>query len=433
MNSISGCSFRPVECYNTLDKQKRDDVQAEHSENGGKKLTGWLKTAAKIAGTAVVVVAVFAAGIGVGNGTITLEKQSEQNKDLPADLDYAAVEALYDKLRSKYDGDLDEQKLLDGMKAGLAKASGDPYTVYLNEKDAEEFNKQLNGTFSGIGAELGQDENGNLIIVSPIAGFPAERAGLRPKDVVVGIDKTNAEGVSVEEAVTKIRGQKGTKVTLRVIRDKKQELSFTITREDIKIPSVKHEILDGNIGYMQINQFGGDTYELAVKAANEFKQKNVSGVIVDLRGNPGGMLDASVYVTSLWLPKGQTVLQERRGSLIISTEVATGEDILRGMKTVVLVNEGSASASEIMAGALQDHKAATVLGVKSFGKGSVQSIQDLPGGSELKVTIARWYTPNGQNIDKKGINPNKEVKMTDDDYKNKKDPQKDAAISLIKS
>jgi carboxyl-terminal processing protease len=408
-------------------------VQTEHSENGGKKLTGWLKTAAKIAGTAVVVVAVFAAGIGVGNGTITFEKQSEQNKDLPADLDYAAVEALYDKLKSKYDGDLDEQKLLDGMKAGLAKASGDPYTVYLNEKDAEEFNKQLNGTFSGIGAELGQDENGNLIIVSPIAGFPAERAGLRPKDVVIGIDKTNAEGMSVEEAVTKIRGAKGTKVTLRVIRDKKQELSFTITREDIKIPSVKHEILEGNIGYMQINQFGGDTYELAVKAANEFKQKNVSGVIVDLRGNPGGMLDASVYVTSLWLPKGQTVLQERRGSLIISTEVATGEDILRGMKTVVLVNEGSASASEIMAGALQDHKAATVLGVKSFGKGSVQSIQDLPGGSELKVTIARWYTPNGQNIDKKGINPNKEVKMTDDDYKNKKDPQKDAAISLIKS
>jgi carboxyl-terminal processing protease len=408
-------------------------VQTEHSENGGKKLTGWLKTAAKIAGTAVVVVAVFAAGIGVGNGTITFEKQSEQNKDLPADLDYAAVEALYDKLKSKYDGDLDEQKLLDGMKAGLAKASGDPYTVYLNEKDAEEFNKQLNGTFSGIGAELGQDENGNLIIVSPIAGFPAERAGLRPKDVVIGIDKTNAEGMSVEEAVTKIRGAKGTKVTLRVIRDKKQELSFTITREDIKIPSVKHEILEGNIGYMQINQFGGDTYELAVKAANEFKQKNVSGVIVDLRGNPGGMLDASVYVTSLWLPKGQTVLQERRGSLIISTEVATGEDILRGMKTVVLVNEGSASASEIMAGALQDHKAATILGVKSFGKGSVQSIQDLPGGSELKVTIARWYTPNGQNIDKKGINPNKEVKMTDDDYKNKKDPQKDAAISLIKS
>jgi carboxyl-terminal processing protease len=393
-----------------------------------------VKSGAKIAGTAVLVLVIFVAGMGVGSGAITFgSTKSNQNKDLPADLDYASVERLYDTLKANYDGDLTTEKLLDGIKTGLAKASGDPYTVYFNSKDAEDFNNQLNGTFSGIGAELGQDEQGNLIIVSPIAGFPAAKAGIKPKDVVVAINGKTAEGMNVEEAVTKIRGPKGTQVKLRIIRDKKEDLSFTITREDIKIPSVKHEVLEGNIGYLQISQFGEDTAGLAAQAAQEFKSKNVKGVIVDVRGNPGGLLDAAVDVTSLWLPKGKTILQERRGSLVVSTEVANGQDILRGIPTAVLINEGSASASEIMAGALQDQKAATLFGVKSFGKGSVQQIQKLPGGSELKVTIARWYTPKGQNIDKKGISPDKEVKMTDDDLKNKKDPQKEAAINFIKS
>lgn len=408
-------------------------MQADSDTHVG-KVAKIVKSGGKIAGIVVAVAVIFGAGLGVGNGTIQFgQVKNTQNKDLPADLDYSSVESLYDSLKGSYDGKLDANKLTDGMKKGLIEASGDPYTIYLNAKDAEEFNKQLNGTFSGVGAELGQDSNKNLIIVAPIAGFPAAKAGLRPQDMIVEIDGKSTAGLNTAEAVSKIRGPKGTQVKLRVLRDKKQDLSFTLTREDIKIPSVKYEVLDGNIGYMQINQFGDDTTQLAVKAAQEFKNKGVKGVVVDLRGNPGGLLTAAVDVSSLWLKKGATVLQEKRDSLVISTETANGSETLLGVPTAVLINEGSASASEIMAGALKDNKVATLFGVKSFGKGSVQQIKELPSGGELKVTIARWYRPSGENIDKKGISPDKEVKLSDDDIQNGRDPQKDAAISFVKS
>jgi carboxyl-terminal processing protease len=412
-------------------------VQVQTTDGHDKKSKFRAASGIKIVGSAfvglVVVVVVFFAGVGFGSGNLAFGRlQNTQNKDLPADLDYSSVERLYDMLKTNYDGDLDVNKLLDGMKAGLTEAAGDPYTVYLDKKAAEDFTKQLNGTFSGIGAELGKDASGNLIIVAPIAGFPAAKAGLRPQDVIAGIDDKDAAGLSIEEAVTKIRGPKGTDVKLRVVRDKKQDLSFTIHREDIKVPSVKHEILDGNIGYMQITQFGDDTSELAVQAAQEFKSKGVKGVVLDLRGNPGGLLTSAVEVSSLWLPKGETVLQEKRGGLVVSTEIANGNNILQGIPTAVLINAGSASASEITAGALKDNKVATLFGEKSFGKGSVQQIQKFADDSELKVTIARWYRPNGQNIDKKGIDADTEVKMTDDDFKNGTDPQKQAAIDFLK-
>ncbi len=409
-------------------------MQPEVVDRRVRKLRKIVISGAKILGVVVVIVTVFSAGVGVGNGNLQFGAfHDTENKTLPANLDYASVESLYDALKANYDGNLDQQKLLDGIKSGLAEASGDPYTIYMNANDAEEFNKQLNGTFSGIGAELGQDSNKNLIIVAPIAGFPAAKAGLRPQDIIAEIDDKSTSGLNVAEAVTKIRGPKGTDVKLRVIRNKTEDLHFTIKREDIKIPSVKYEILSGNIGYMQISQFSDDTSELAEKAAKEFKSKGVKGIVVDLRGNPGGLLTASVDVSSLWLPGGETVLQERRGGVVVSTETANGNNILQGIPTAILINEGSASASEIMAGALKDNKVATLYGTKSFGKGSVQQIQRLAGGGELKVTIARWYRPSGENIDKKGISPDKEVKMSDDDYKNGRDPQKDAAINFIKT
>ena len=409
-------------------------MQSEPVERRARKLKQIIISGLKIGAIVLVVVVIFTAGVGVGNGSLQFGQfKNTQNKDLPADLDYSEVESLYDALKSSYDGDLDLEKILDGMKTGLAESSGDPYTLYLNVEDADEFNRQLSGTFSGIGAELGQDTDKNLIIVAPIAGFPAEKAGLRSKDIIVEIDGKSTTGLNVAEAVTKIRGPKGTKVTLRVLRNKSQDLKFTITRADIKVPSVKYEVIDGNIGYLQITQFNDDTSELADKAADLFNARDVRGLVVDLRGNPGGLLDASVEVASLWLPKGATVLQERRGgNVVVSTQFASGNSKLRGLPTAVLINEGSASASEILAGALQDHKVATLFGVKSFGKGSVQQIKELVGGAELKVTIARWYRPNGENIDKKGITPSKVIKMTEEDIDNKRDPQKDAAIDFIR-
>ncbi len=378
--------------------------------------------------------AVFTLGLGIGSGRINIGKNinlanNSANKDLPATLDTAGTQALYKALKTSFDGELDAQKLSDGMKKGLVAAAGDPYTEFFNDEEAKEFNDSLQGTFSGIGAELSRKDN-VITIIAPIAGFPAEKAGLRPKDVIIKIDGENALDLSVTEAVTKIRGPEGTKVKLTIVRDKKQELEFEITRSKISIPSVEYSVTDG-IGYLKITRFGDDTAELSTKAANEFKAKNVKGVIVDMRNNPGGLLESSVDVSSLWLEKGKLILEEKRGGEVVKSFKSNGSNILGGVPTVVLINEGSASASEITAGALRDNDVATLIGVKSFGKGSVQQLVELQAGGVLKVTIARWFTPSGKNIDKEGISPDQEVKRTEEDFKNELDPQKDAAIKFL--
>lgn len=378
---------------------------------------------------------VFSVGVGVGRGTITLGSTGVFNASvsngLPENLDYKTVEQMYDVLRQRFDGQLEEQELLDGLKQGLANATGDPFTEFMNVEAAKEFDGDLNGTFSGIGAELSKDEK-SIVIVAPISGFPAEKAGLRAQDIIAEIDGESAYDISVTDAVKKIRGESGSKVKLTVIRDKSQELEFEITRETITIPSVESEILEGNIGYLKVSRFSDDTSSLAKKAANEFQSKNVKGVILDLRSNPGGLLDSAVELSSIWLPEGKTVLQEKRDGVVIKTYKSEGASPLAGIKTVVLIDEGSASASEITAGALHDHGAATLIGMKSFGKGSVQSLERLPGGGVLKVTIARWFTPEGKNIDKEGIKPDREVKVSDEDIKAKRDTQKDAALDFLK-
>lgn len=378
---------------------------------------------------------IFLSGWGIGSGRIALNRgqlfREKANQSVPTDLSYASVEEVYDTLRREYDGELDNQKLLDGLKAGLAAATGDPYTEYLNKEAAREFDEQLNGTFSGIGAELGKDDKDNLIIVAPIAGFPAEKAGLKAKDVIAEVDGNSTFGLSISEAVNKIRGPINTKVKLRVIRNNAEDLNFEITREQITIPSVESKILEGNIGYVKISRFSEDTLSLASKAAQEFKNANVKGVILDLRNNPGGLLDASVGISSIWLDAGKPILQEKRGEVVIKSFVAKGTPILKNVPTVVLINEGSASASEIVAGALRDNKAATLIGIKTFGKGSVQQLERLDDGGVLKVTIAKWFTPAGVNINKEGIKPDKEVKLTDEDSKAQRDPQLDAAKASL--
>lgn len=386
-------------------------------------------------GVVVLVAAffIFALGVSVGRGNITFgqNRLGTVSKNLPNNLNYSEVEELYDRLRQNFDGQLSEAELIEGLKAGLVNAAGDRYTQYLSPEEAKEFNEELNGTFSGVGARLTTDDNNMVMVETPLAGYPAEKAGLRARDVIIEINGESAYDLSVNDAVEKIRGEAGTKVKLKVIRDGKQQLDFEITRATINIPSVESEIIEGNIGYMQVARFDETTDQLARQAAEKFKNAHVKGVILDLRNNPGGLLDAAVSLSGIWLPDGKTVLQEKRDGVTIKTYDSNGPATLQGVPTVVLINEGSASASEITAGALKDNGAATLMGEKSFGKGSVQTLERLPNGGVLKVTIARWFTPNGKNIDKEGIEPDKKVGRSVDDVKADKDPQKDAAIGQL--
>ncbi len=359
-------------------------------------------------------------------------KNDQSASSLPEDLDYSTVEEVYDTLRANYDGELELSEVMDGLKQGLARSSSDPYTTYLNSNQVKEFKDGLNGTFSGIGAEISL-ENEVITVVSPIDGFPAQQAGLRPKDSIVKIDDEDTFGLTVEEAVLKIRGPVGTDVKLTIQRAG-EEIDVVITRQSIVVPSVEYEVLDGNIGYMRISRFAEDTKSLVKNAAEDLDGKGVSGVILDLRNNSGGLLSAAVDVSSLWLD-GQVVVEQREHDsedAIESLKARSGA-VLGSVPTVVLINEGSASASEIVAGALQDYEKATLVGKTSFGKGSVQSLEPLNDGSQLKVTIARWYTPNGRTIDQEGVQPDIEVDISDEDYDNDRDPQKDRAIAELKN
>lgn len=380
---------------------------------------------------AVMAAAVFTLGVFTGNGTLQFTGQHANQTKLPTQLNYSSVDEVYTVLRKNFNGTLTEQQVLDGLKHGLANSTGDPYTQFFTAKESQDFNDQLQGTFTGIGAQLDQDADGNIVIMSPIAGSPAEAAGLRAQDIITTIDDVSTSGMTSQSAVTKIRGAKGTKVTLGIVRGKTQALEFTITRDTISVPTATSKILDGNIGYLQVSQFSEGTFALVEEAVTEFKKAGVQKVVLDLRDNPGGMVDTAINLSSLWLKKGAVIMQEKRGSTITDTTRATGKNPFLGMQTVVLLNAGSASASEITAAALRDNNAATIVGEKSYGKGVEQQIIPFSDGSSLKVTIADWNRPNGQNINKKGISPDKEVKMTEEDYKNGTDPQLEAAKALL--
>lgn len=347
-------------------------------------------------------------------------------------LDLSSVQALYRELANSFDGELNQAELIEGAKRGLVDAVGDPYTAYFTAEETEEFLNDLEGTFEGIGAELGKRES-DLTIISTIDGSPAKAAGLQANDVILMVNDEPTTGWSVEEAVTNIRGEKGTSVKLTVRRSgADRPLDITVVRDTITDPSVKSDITADNIGILRITRFGqSDTVQLARQAAREFVEKDVHGIVLDLRGNGGGYLEASQDIASLWL-SDEVIVTQRTGGVVIDTLKSRGEPLLRGIPTVVLVNGGSASASEIVAGALADNKAATVLGEQTFGKGSVQDVRTLRGGASLKVTIASWYTPAGNNISEEGITPDTVVELTEEDFAQNRDPQKDKALELLK-
>ena len=382
----------------------------------------------------LAVIAAYIIGVNVGNGNIGLGTGKPLNGQLSSKIDYSSVNQLYGLLRDNYDGSLNDNQVLDGLKTGLANSTNDPYTEYFSASQATDFNNQLSESFSGIGAEMGKNSNNQIIIVSPISGFPADKAGLKAQDIITAINGESTSGMSVDAAVSKIRGPANTNVKLGIVRGGTQQLTFDIKREKITLPSVKSKTLDGNIGYISINQFTQDTNNLATKAAQQFKSQNVKGIVLDLRGNPGGLVDAAVGICNLWLKSGQMIMQEKKGNEVVNTYYADGNsNILNGIPSVVLVDGGSASASEITAGALHDNNAATIVGEKTFGKGVVQQIFNLSGGAEAKITVAKWYRPNGKNIQHIGITPDKTISNTKDQISAGTDSQLDSAKQILQN
>ena len=342
-------------------------------------------------------------------------------------IDLSSVQKTYQELIANYDGKLDTQKLIYGANRGLVEAAGDPHTAYMDPDETKEFDKSLSGQIGGgIGAEIGL-RNNKPTIIKPLENSPAQKAGIKAGEAIVKVNDEASSDWSVEKVVSKIRGEVGTSVKLTLLSDG-QTREVSVVRQNIVSPAVESEI-DGEIGILKVNRFGDDTVSLSRKYASEFVEKGVKKVILDLRNNPGGTVGAAQGLLGIWLDN-QIAMTERRGSEIVKTLRTTGTPILGNMKTVVLINGNSASASEITAGALREYGKATLVGQKSYGKGSVQIVLGLPGGSQMKVTEARWYTPKGKNIDKTGIEPDVKVDLSSDDVNNNVDPQMDKAKLL---
>jgi carboxyl-terminal processing protease len=402
----------------------------------------------KLAGNLVVLLLLvglaFFAGLYIGGSKETNAETISYWQDLyemqPSGVDFSPFFKAWNLLEERFvsasattteQTDADEH--LWGAISGLAKSYGDPYTVFLPPEDKEIFEDDISGSFGGVGMEIGiQDDV--LTVVAPLKDSPAEKAGLLPGDKIIRIDDKSAESITVEEGVRSIRGEIGTEVVLTISRkgiDKFFDVS--IIRDTIRIPTIESELRADGIFSIELYNFGATSPNEFRSALRDFLLSGSNKLLLDLRGNPGGYLEASVDIASWFLPTGKLVVQEHFGEgksprFYRSKGYAVFDPHSR---MAILVNQGSASASEILAGALQDHKVAKIIGEKTFGKGSVQELINVTSDTSLKITIAKWLTANGHSISDGGLTPDIEVEMTADDYENNRDPQKVRAIDYL--
>ncbi len=351
----------------------------------------------------------------------------------PKDVDYNLLWQALGILNQNYiDKPVDQQKVLYGAVQGAIAAVGDPYTEFFDPTAYKDFETSLAGSFEGIGAEVAMD-NGAIKVVATLDGSPAKAAGLLAGDYILKVNGQDTSNMTLDQAVNKIRGPKGTQVTLTVLRGAEQK-NITITRNTINIASVKYSTINKSgktFEDINIMEFGDDTVNLFAQAATDAQAKHVNGIILDLRDDPGGYLDDAVKIASYWVNKGDVVVSEAHSDGTTQVYTALGNNVLHNIPTVILVNGGTASAAEILSGALRDHGFAKLVGEKTFGKGSVQQLFNLPDNTAMKVTIAKWLTPDGQNLNHNGLNPNIKVALTADNVKNHQDPQMDAAVAQL--
>jgi len=398
--------------------------------------------------------------LGFGGGILYTNKNNatnppiqqliNQNSGNIENVDFSLFWKTWDSLASKYvdKSKLDVQKMVYGAIGGMVDAVGDPYTVFFEPTKAKQFAQEISGAFGGIGMEIAVKDD-VLTVVAPLPDTPAARANILSGDKILKIDNKSTQGLSAEEAVVSIRGKVGTKVTLTISTGDQKPHDVTLTRETIKIPTVVWKVInqpaesgqvEKNFALIQAYQFNENINSQFKKAVDEIEKSNpkIDGIILDLRNNPGGLLDSAINLAGYYIKKDKLVVTEIFGDNTKNEFLSEGNAILAKYPTVILVNGGSASASEILAGAIHDNLGIKLIGEKTFGKGSVQELVQLNNGSSLKVTVARWFTPNGINISEKGIEPNIKVELTDDQKKNiifgdlSVDPQLQKALDVLR-
>jgi carboxyl-terminal processing protease len=352
---------------------------------------------------AVVVTALVSSGL-----TMMYVSNQERNEG------WTKLKSVYQMIEKEYVEPVDRTKLLDGAVDGMMKALDDPYSVYMGQEESKGFEESISASFVGIGAEI-EERDGKIVIVAPIKGSPAEKAGLKPNDRIVQVGETSLVGMKSADAVKLLRGEKGTKAELKVERPgEAEELSFTVIRDTIPLETVYAEMKENGIAVVQISKVSESTAKELAKHLNELKQQGMKGLVLDLRHNPGGLLDVSVEIAEMLIPANKVILQveNREGQKTpYRSNGSKGNPDVSGLPMAALIDEGTASAGEILAGALQESTGVKLVGVSTFGKGTAQAFVALEDGSTVKYTNAKWLTPNGNWIHKTGIKPDIEVKL----------------------
>lgn len=414
-------------------------MNGQATQTNAKKAKGrfWL------AGIALVLLLIsFWVGVNVGYANSkeleAVTFLSDKNALPPEGVDFSALWKAWSLLQEKFvpvsDADpITDEKLLWGAIQGLAKAYGDPYTVFFPPAEAETFQEDIKGSFGGVGIEIGM-RNSVLTVISPLKDSPAERAGVKSGDKILEIDGESTEGITIEKAVQTIRGEIGTPVKLTVAHEEGGIETVTVVRDEIRIPTIDTKLRDDGVFVIELYNFSAPSTSLFRNAYKEFLASDSHLLILDLRNNPGGFLESAVDIASLFLPEGKVVVTESFGEDIpprIHRSKGSNIENKRSFDMVILVNEGSASASEIVAGALQEHGKALLVGKHTFGKGSVQELVPVTSDTSLKVTIARWLTPEGNSISDGGLKPDVEVEITPEDVSEGRDPQLEKAVQLL--